>query len=120
DRRAQHPERNLVAVDGRRELRLARRGVLLEAAREVAEVALTREPPQLARAKRAVDRGADRLCALERRHVLVIAVDGLEVEVHLQAREVLVVLLVERGDEAVDALAVAVELGWRGSSGHGA
>src|SRR5205085_7592910 len=60
------------------------------------------------------------MCARDRAHVLVIAVDVLAGEVLLQAREVLVVLLVERGDEAVDALAVAVELGWRGSSGHGA
>ena len=51
-----------------------------------------------------------RCALLERRDVLVFAVDRLEVEVLLQAGEVVVVLLVEIGDEAVDPLPVRVEL----------
>ena len=46
-------------------------------------------------------------------------VDRVEVEVVLQPGEVVVVLLVEVGDEAVDALAVRVQLA-RSRYGHGA
>src|SRR5579872_1154124 len=108
DRGAQHAERDLVAVDGCRQRRLGLRRLLVLLARQRAEVALAREAPELARAEAAVDRLLQPLRLLEGRHVLVLAVDRLEVEVGLQARVVLVVLLVEVGDETVDALAVCV------------
>ena len=79
-------------------------------ARQRAEVALAREAPELGRAEAAVDGLLHALRLLERRDVLVLAVDRLEVEVVLQACEVVVVLLVEVRDEAVDPLPVRVEL----------
>ena len=78
-------------------------------ARDRAEVALAREAPELAQAP-AVHGLADAAGGLERRELGVPFEDRLELERLLQARVVEVVLLVELGDEAVGAAAVAVEL----------
>ena len=58
----------------------------------------------------AVDRRAEPLDRLEVDQLGVALVDRAQLEVRLQARVVEVVLLVELGDEAVGAVAVAVEL----------
>ncbi len=117
DRRPQHPERDVLAVDRRRQLGLDVRRILLVLPRQRAEVAVAGEAPQLDRAEAAVDGLTHPLRLLERGHVLVPRVDRLEVEIVLQAREVLVVLLVDLRDEAIDPLAVGVEVA-RGRGGH--
>ena len=117
DRRPQHPELHLLAVDRRRQLGLDVAPLLLVAPGQRAEIAVAREAPQLDRAEAAVHSLAHSLRLLERHHVLVSRVDRLEVEIVLQAREVLVVLLVDVRDEPVDPLAVRVDLA-RGRYGH--
>ena len=89
DRDAEHPVRDRLAVDRRLELRLDLRDPRLVLARQVAEEPLAGEPPQLGR------RRLHLLRRLERREVLVLLVDLLDVERLLQAGEVVVVLLVE-------------------------
>src|SRR5205085_9702346 len=111
-RRPEHPERDLLAVDRRLQRRLELGRTLLLPPRQRAEVALARKAPQLERAEASVGGFLHPLRALERCDVLVLAVDRLEVEVLLQAGEVVVVLLVEVSDEAVDPLPVRVELTW--------
>ena len=110
ERRTQHPERHLLAVDLRLERRLEVRHLLAVLAGQRAEVVLAAEAPQLTQVLVAVDRGADRVRRLQGRQVGVALVDRGQVERLLQAREVLVVLLVELGDEAVCPLADAVEI----------
>ena len=109
DRRPQHPIADLLAVDFRLELGLQPRDLLAVLAGEVAEVALAREPPELADAAVAVGRGGERLGPFEPRELLVALVDRLELERLLQAREMLVVLLVELGDEPVGLRAIVIE-----------
>ena len=72
-------------------------------ARQVADVPLAAEVPELADAAVAVHRRADRLDALELGQLGVALVDLLELELVLQPGVVEVVLLVELGDEAVGA-----------------
>ena len=91
-------------------------------ARELAEVALGGEAPELADAPVAVRRLAERLRLLELRQLGVALVDRRELELLLEARVVEVELLVELGDEAVGPLAEAVEVGRRergGCAGQG-
>ena len=113
DRRPDHPKADLLAVDRRLQLGFEPRDLLLVLLRQLPEIALAGEAPELADAVAAVDGLADRAGLLERRQVGVPVVDRHEVECLLQAGEVEVVLLVELGDEAIDALAVLVELSWR-------
>ena len=82
-------------------------------AREATEVALAGEAPQLAHAEGRLSGCGrpDALCRLDRRQVGVARVDRLQLEVVLEPGEVVVVLLVEVGDEAVGAVPVAVEVG---------
>jgi hypothetical protein len=101
DRRAQHAERDLVAVELRDELGLECRLALGVLARQVAEEPLGREPPEFPHSAVAVDRRADLLRRLERGQLGMALVDRLEVERLLVAREVEVELLVELGHEAV-------------------
>ena len=83
-------------------------------AREVAEVALAGEAPELGR------RALEPLRRLELRQLLVPLVDRLELERLLVAGVVEVVLLVELGDEAVGVVAEGVELAaCQGLGGHG-
>jgi hypothetical protein len=108
--RAQHPERDLFAVDGRRQLCLDPGRLLLLLAGERAEVARAGELPQLARTPVAVHRRADAVRHLERGQLAEAVVDRLELELVLVPGEVEVVLLVDRRDEAVRLLAVVVQL----------
>src|SRR5918995_524730 len=110
DRRLDHPERELLAVDGRREPRLLLGELLLELLRELAEVALAGEAPELADPRAAVDRSPDRLRLLDGGQVGELAVDRLELEPFLVPREVQVVLLVEPCDEAVGPRTIVVEV----------
>ena len=110
DRRPQHPERDLLAVDLRLQLRLEAGGALGVLAGQRREEALAGEFPELAHARAAVDRGADPLRLLDVGQVGVALVDRLEVEIILQAGKVEVVLLHLLSDEMVGALAVGVEL----------
>ena len=81
-------------------------------ARQVAEVALAREAPQLGRRALEPPRG------LELRQLLVALVDRLDVERLLVAGVVEVVLLVELGDEAVGVVAEGIELAGREGLGR--
>ena len=108
-----------LAVDRHLELGLELGELLGVLARELAEVALAAELPELADAAVAVDRRADRLHVLELGQRRVPLVDLLELEPVLQARVVEVVLLVELGDEAVGLVAVGVELAGVGALGTG-
>ena len=110
DRRPEHPERDLLAVHRGLQRRLELGGALLVRPRQCAQVALAREAPELDRAEAAVARFLHAPRPLERRDVLVLAVDRLELELLLQAGVVVVVLLVEVRDEAVDPLPVLVQL----------
>ena len=112
DRRPQHAERNLLTVDGRLQLRLEHRRLLLVAARQRAEVALAGEARKLGRAEASVHRGLHAPRLVEARDVFVLPVDRFQVEVVLQPGEVVVVLLVEIRDEAVDTLPVRIQLTW--------
>ena len=114
DRGAQHPERDLLAVDDGLELGLDLGEPLLMGARQVAEEALAGEAPQLCR------RALEPLRRLELRQVLVALVDRLEVERLLVAGVVEIVLLVQFGDEAVGVVAERVQLAaCQGLGGHG-
>ena len=107
---AEHAERDRLAVHGRLELGLQRCLLLGVLARQLAEVPLAREPPQLEEAPVAVHRFSHGARGLEARQVRIALVDRGELERFLQASEVEVVLLVERGDEAVGLLAQPLEL----------
>ena len=115
DRGAEHPVRDVLAVDARRERRLEPGDLLRLGARQVAEVALAGEAPELGLA---VASCAGRLGqpgrGLERRQVGETLVDRLELEALLQARIVEVVLLVEGGDEPVRLVPVCLEASRRG------
>ena len=76
---------------------------------QLAEVALAAEAEEL-QVLSALHRLAEALDRLEVGQVGVALVDRAQLELGLQARVVEVVLLVELGDEAVRAGAVAVEL----------
>src|ERR671924_513966 len=120
DRRAGHPVRGRLAVDARLELRFEGRALLGVLARQLGEVVLGREPPELRDAAVTVGRLAEGLSLLERRELGIPLVEGLQVERLLVPGVVEVVLLVELRDEAIDALAVSVQLsaGRRGAR-HG-
>jgi hypothetical protein len=118
DRRTDHPVGDLLAVDGRLQLRLDRGGALRVLAGQVPEVALAGELPELAHPAVAIHRGADAVRPLERRQLGELLVDRLEVERVLEACVVQVVLVVDRGDEAVRLLAVGVQLALGEDVGH--
>ena len=120
-RRTDHPVGDRLAVDRRLELGLEGRRLLAVLARQLSEVVLGGEAPELGDAAVAVHGLAqDPRALLERRELGVAVVDRLQVERVLEARVVQVVLLVELGDEPIDAVAVGVELagGW-GRAGQG-
>ena len=119
DRGPQHAEWDLLAVDGRLQRRLELRRLFLVPARQRAQITLAYEPRQLDRAEGSVHGTLHASGQFETRDVLVPPVDRVEVEVLFQPRKVVVVLLVEVGDEAIDALAVRVQL-TRSRYGHDA
>ena len=91
-------------------------------ARELAEVALDGEAPELGDVPVSLRRPAERERLVELRQVGIALVDRAELELLLVARVVEVELLVEVGDEAVCALAEAVEVGaaeWGSCAGQG-
>ena len=103
-----------VSVDVGFEARLELRDLLALFARQLAEITLRREAPQLADAPVAVCHLAERLRLLEVGQLRVALVDRREVERVLEPRVVEVVLLVELGDEAVGLPAKAVQVDGRG------
>jgi hypothetical protein len=112
-RRAQHPERDRLAVDAYLELGLDLGLLLSELARQLPDVALAAEVPELAGPAVAVHVRAQRLHALELRQHRMALVDLLELEPVLQARVMEVVLLVELGEKAVGLNSIRVELDGR-------
>src|SRR5215210_512330 len=110
DGRSNHPVADRFAVDGLLELSLEGCALLSVLARQLGEIILGREAPELRDAAVAVRRRAERLCLLKRRELRVALVQGLEVERVLVTGVVEVVLLVQLRDEAVDPVAVGVEL----------
>ena len=122
-RRPKHPERDRLAVDRRLEARLELGDLLGLVARQLAEVALRGEAPQLGDAAVAVRGLPERLRLLEPRQLGVALEDRRQLELILEARVVEVELLVELGDEPVGPVAEAVEVGGGQRSGcvrHGA
>ena len=114
DRPAEHPVRDLLAVDRRLEGCLDRGRARLVLAGQVAEEALACEAPELGR------RPGETLRGVETRELLVPLVDRLDVERFLQPCVVEVELLVQLGDEPVSIIAQGVELtAGRGVDGHG-
>jgi hypothetical protein len=109
-RRPDHAEGDRLAVDRRLELGLQRGFPLRELPGAVADEALADEAPELPRAAVSVHGRADRPSRLQARQLGVALVDLLQVEALLEPRVVLVVLLVEVGDEAIGLLAERVEL----------
>ena len=109
DRRRQHPVADGLALVLGLELRLELRDLLRVLARQLAEIPLAAEAEEL-QVRPPGDRLAEPLDRLEVDQVGVALVDRAQLEVRLQPRVVEVVLLVELGDEAVGAVAVAVEL----------
>ena len=89
------------------------RDLLALLARQLAEVVLAGEAPQLADARRRLTIAPSAFAVLEVGQLRVALVDRREVERVLEARVVEVVLLVELGDEAVGPLADAVEVDGR-------
>src|SRR4051794_5867909 len=85
DRRADVAVRNVLAVDRRLEARLELSDLLLLQVDEVAEIALARELPELARVAAAVHRGADRKRGLELRQIGVTLIDRHQVVGVLEA-----------------------------------
>src|ERR687891_2501199 len=115
----EHPEGDLLAVDLGGQRGLEAGDLLRLRARQVAEVALAREPPELDLTLGALlGCGAHPLARLERRQIREALVDGLELEGLLVPREVEVVLLVERGDEPVGLVPVRVKVTPRRGRGH--
>ena len=113
DRRRQHPVADRLALVLDLELRLELGDLLRVLARQLAEEALAAEAEEL-EVLLAADRLADPLDRLEVGQVGMALVDRAQLELRLQAGVVEVVLLVELGDEAVGAGAVAVELALAG------
>ena len=109
DRRRQHPVADGLALVLRLELRLELRDLLRVVARELAEIPLAAEAVEL-HVRPPGDRLAEPLDRLEVDQLGVALVNRAQLEVRLQPRVVEVVLLVELGDEAIGAVAVAVEL----------
>ena len=110
DRRAEHPVGDLLAADVRLDRRFHLGELLRLDPRQLAEVSLAREPPQLAHARAAVDSHPDPVRLLELGQVGVALVDRLQVVRVLVPGEVEVRLLVELGDEPVGLRPVGVEL----------
>ena len=110
DRRAEHPERDLLGVDGRAQLGLGARDPLLVLAGELPEMAFAREAPELPDAAILAGARLERAGPLERRQVRMLGVDRLEVERLFQPRVVPVVGGVELRAEAVRLLTERVEL----------
>ena len=115
----EHPERDRLAVDLGLEARFELGHLLGLVARQLAEVALRGEAPELGHAAVAVRGAAEGERLVELRQVGEALEDRGELELLLVARVVEVVLLVELRDEAVGSLAKAVEVG-RGEWGKGA
>ena len=103
-------KRNSLAVDLHLELGLEPCELLVVRSRQLAEMALAGEAPELADARVAVHLVPDLARDLRRGQVGVARVDLLEVERLLVAGVVEVVLLVQLRDEAVRLLAVGVQL----------
>jgi hypothetical protein len=118
DRRPQHPVRDLLAVDRRRELGLQVGRALVVVAGQVAEVALAGELPELADAAVSVHHRADAVRLVQRGQLLEALVDRGEVERVLVPGVVQVVLLVDGRDEPVRLVAVVVQLAWGRRSFH--
>jgi hypothetical protein len=118
-RRPEHPERDRLAVDLGLQCRLELGGLLGLLPRQLAEVALGGESPELADPAVAVRGVAQRLGLLELRQLGVALVDGRQLELLLEPGVVEVELLVELGDEPVGPLAEAVEVGLREGGGCG-
>jgi hypothetical protein len=118
-RRPQHPERDRLAVDLGLEGRLELGGLLGLLARQLAEVALGGEAPQLADSAVAVRRLPERLGLLDLGQLGVALVDRRQFELLLEAGVVEVELLVELGDEPVGPVAEAVEVGLGEGGGCG-
>ena len=121
-RRPEHPERDRLPVDLGLEARLELGHLLGLLARQLAEVALGGEAPELGHAAVAVRGAAEGERLVELRQVGEALEDRGELELLLVARVVEVVLLVELGDEAVGPLAEAIEVRrgqWRGRARHG-
>ena len=108
--RAQHPIRDVLAVEARRQRRLELGDPLRLRAHEVSEVALARELPELAHAAVAVYGGAEPERRVELGQPLVPLVDRRELERLLLAREVEVGLLVHLRDETVGVDAQRLDL----------
>ena len=113
-RGADHAVRDLLALDGDGKLGFQLGELLCVVARQVAEVALAGETPELADARAAVDGEPDRLHLFELGQVRVALVDRRQVEGVLQAGVMEIELLVELGDKPVRLLAIRVELPVRG------
>ena len=110
DRRRQHPVADRLALVLDLELRLELGDLLRVLPRQLAEVALAAEAEELAGSRLPLTVSPRRLIVVEVGQVGVALVDRAQLELRLQAGVVEVVLLVELGDEAVGAGAVAVEL----------
>jgi hypothetical protein len=93
----------------RLELRLELRDLLRVVARELAEVPLAAEAVEL-HVRPPGNRRAESFDRLEVDQLGVALVNRAQLEVRLQPRVVEVVLLVDRGGEAIGTVAVAVEL----------
>ena len=116
-RRPQHPERDRLAVDFGLQGRLELGRLLGLLARQLAQISLGGEAPELADPAVSVRRSAERLRLLELGQLGVALVDRSQLELLLEPRVVEVELLVELGDEAVGPVAEAVEVGLRERSG---
>jgi len=110
-RRAEHPEGDLLPVDLGLEAGLELGGLLGLLTRQLSEVALGGEAPQFADVTVAVRRPAESECLVELGQLRIALVDRRELELLLVSRVVEVELLVEVRDEAVGALAEAIEVG---------
>jgi len=106
-----HPEGDRLAVDRRLESRLLLRDLLGGLARQLPEVALDGEAPELGDVTVPVRGSTERERLVELRQVGVALVERAELELLLVSRVVEVELLVQLCDEAVCALAEAVEVG---------
>ena len=111
DRGAQEPVADLLAVHRGRERRLEPRDLLGVRPGQVSQIALAAEAPELAGAATLdLGRRGEAPAGIERRQVREALVDRGELELVLLAREMEVVLLVERGDEPVGFVPVRLEL----------
>ncbi len=116
-RRPQHPERDRLSVDLGLQGRLELGRLLGLLARQLAQISLGGEAPELADPTVSVRRPAESLRLLELRQLGVALVDRSELQLLLEPRVVEVELLVQLGDEAVGPVAEAVQVGLRERGG---